>query len=212
MDKQSDLMALSGFTLPNQFVAVLLRALDELMGTNGLKALLNAAGQSEWINDPPPDNDQRGVDFAHLSNLMQALVDLYGEKGAQSLMRPANSKVFEQLWANNPHFDLTQHEEFLKLDAIEKIQTGMDAFASVLSETSDLASHSARHDASISFTLEKCPYCWGVESESARCSAFIGLLESAAKKFAPDSSIMIVESSCGCGGSNNCVFEIKLIS
>jgi hypothetical protein len=203
-------MDLTGFTLPNKFVAVLLRALDELMGTNGLNALLNAAGLKEWTDNPPENNDEKGVDFYHLKALTQTLVDLYGEKGSQSLMRPANNHVFHELWTTDSRFEFSDEPEFKALDAIKRIEQGMHAFSNVLSDQSDMEISSELSKTGVSFTLEQCPYCWGIEGETPQCASFIGLLESASRKFAPDSSISIEETECACSDSDNCVFIITV--
>jgi predicted hydrocarbon binding protein len=80
----------------------------------------------------------------------------------------------------------------------------------VLADQSNLVSSSELSESGVRFTLEKCPYCWGVESKTYQCSAFIGLLESASRKFAPDSSFSIEESECACSGYDNCVFIIAV--
>jgi hypothetical protein len=144
-------MDLTGFTLPNKFVAVLLRALDELMGTNGF-------------------NDEKGVDFYHLKALTQTLVDLYGEKGSQSLMRPANNHVFHELWTSDSRFEFSDEPEFKALDAIKRIEQGMHAFSNVLSDQSDMEISSELSKTGVSFTLEQCPYCWGIEGETPQCA------------------------------------------
>jgi hypothetical protein len=104
------------------------------MGTNGLNALLNAAGLKEWTDNPPENNDEKGVDFYHLKALTQTLVDLYGEKGSQSLMRPANNHVFHELWTSDSRFEFSDEPEFKALDAIKRIEQGMHAFSNVLSD------------------------------------------------------------------------------
>jgi predicted hydrocarbon binding protein len=203
-------MDLTGFTLPNKIVAVLLFALDELMGTNGLNALLNAAGLKDWIDSPPENNDERGIDFHHLSVLTQTLVDLYGEKGSQSLMRPANNRVFQELWAADSRFESLDEPEYAPLEAIKRIEQGMDVFSSILVDQSDLVISSGPSKAGVHFTLEKCPYCWGIEGETPQCATFIGLLESAVRKFAPETAFTIEETECASSGSDHCVFIISV--
>jgi predicted hydrocarbon binding protein len=203
-------MELSGYTLPNNFVAVLLQALDELMGTNGLKTLLNTAGLSEWIKTPPANNDERGVDFSHFSVLTRTLVDLYGQKGSQSLMRPASNKVFDLLWSDGVLFDFTKESDFTSLDANTRIEQGLNALTQAFNETSDIVSHVNMYESGVRFILDRCPYCWDASGDSTMCSAFIGLLESASRKVAPDTSLTIQEIECKCSGDEMCIFDIKL--
>ena len=54
----------SGFYYPNKFARITIDAMEEIMGTNGLNAILNLAGLSDLVGNPPPDNLEKGFDFA----------------------------------------------------------------------------------------------------------------------------------------------------
>jgi predicted hydrocarbon binding protein len=203
---------MSGFTLPNNFVTVLLQALDELMGTNGLRSLLNAANLKDWIQAPPAMNEKQEVDFSQFVRLSRTLEDLYGEKGSQSLMRRANRIAFKQVWSPHPLFNTIKEPEFQSLNRSTRIERGLTAFAQALSESSDILAKVKTEDPEFSFILERCPYCWGISSEKSQCHAFYGLLESALGLFAPDTSIEIIESTCIGTGDAACEFKLRLLT
>jgi predicted hydrocarbon binding protein len=206
------MMEMSGFSLPNNFVAVLLQALDELMGTNGLRSLLNAADLKDWIQAPPAMNNRQEVDFSQFARLSRTLEDLYGEKGSQSLMRRANKIAFNQVWVLHPQLNATKEPEFQSLDRSIRVERGLTAFAQTLSESSDILAKVKTEDPDYSFILERCPYCWDISSEKPQCHAFFGLLESALGLFAPDSSIEIIESTCIGTGEAACEFKLRLLT
>ena len=54
----------SGFFYPNKFARITIEALEEVMGKNGLNAILHLAGLSELINNYPVDNLEKEFDFA----------------------------------------------------------------------------------------------------------------------------------------------------
>lgn len=201
----------SGLTFSNHFFAVLLQTLDELMGTNGLNALLNAAGLKEWTTTPPPSNMKREVDFTQISALTGALVDLYGDKGSQSLLRPANRKVFEELWAHDPQLDFTKDLQFTVLEPHKRLHHGLSKFAETLNAISDIRAQVVESESGIGFKLDRCPYCWESSGESARCSAFLGLLERACQHFLEEPT-EIEETDCACSGEGYCVFSIQIHS
>jgi len=80
----------SGLYYPNKPALIIILALENVMGKNGLNAILNMAGLSYLIGNYPPDNLRREFDFADISALMQALEDMYGPR-------------FERLWPHGGH-------------------------------------------------------------------------------------------------------------
>ena len=53
--------------MPNKIVMLSLQALEEVMGKNGLNAILNLANLKDLIDNYPPDNLKREFDFADFS-------------------------------------------------------------------------------------------------------------------------------------------------
>ena len=80
-----DLVPPSGYFYPNKMARIFLLALEEVMGRNGLNALLNLIDLRQYIHELPPDNLQREFDFAHISNINTGLEDIYGPRGGRGL-------------------------------------------------------------------------------------------------------------------------------
>jgi len=53
----------SGLYYPNKFGLITLKSLEEVMGKNGLNAILNLAGMNNYIDSYPPDNLDKGLIF-----------------------------------------------------------------------------------------------------------------------------------------------------
>ena len=68
----------SGLYYPNKFGLIIIKSLEEVMGKNGLNAILNLGGLSNYIDSYPPDNLDKGFDFAELSAICTALEEMYG--------------------------------------------------------------------------------------------------------------------------------------
>jgi hypothetical protein len=92
----------SGFYYANKFTRISLHAYEEVMGKNGLNAILNLAGLSNLIDNPPPDNLEREFDFADFTAIHIGLEEMYGPRGGplQAKIRiglPAVAKIFSQI-------------------------------------------------------------------------------------------------------------------
>jgi len=53
----------SGYYYPNKFARIFLDAMEEVMGKNGLNAVLNLAGLPNLIGNYPPDNLEKAFEL-----------------------------------------------------------------------------------------------------------------------------------------------------
>src|SRR5512136_3176231 len=75
----------SGYYYPNKMARIFVLAMEEIMGKNGLNAILNMAKLSNLIDNYPPDNLDKQFDFADFSALNLALEEMYGTRGGRGL-------------------------------------------------------------------------------------------------------------------------------
>ena len=78
-----ELIPKSGFYYPNRFALITLEALEEVMGKNGLNAILNMAQLSDLIDNYPSANLERQFDFSNYSMINVALEEMYGPRGGR---------------------------------------------------------------------------------------------------------------------------------
>jgi hypothetical protein len=70
----------SGYYYPNKFARITVEAMEEIMGKNGLNAILNLAGLENLIDNYPADNLEKGFDFSDYTALNVALEEMYGPR------------------------------------------------------------------------------------------------------------------------------------
>ncbi len=63
----------SGYHYANKFALIMLKALEDVLGENGLKAVLNLAHLPSLIDNFPPDNLEKKFDFADVSAINRGL-------------------------------------------------------------------------------------------------------------------------------------------
>ncbi|MEO0565950.1 MAG: 4-vinyl reductase, partial [Chloroflexota bacterium] len=86
----------SGYYYPNKFALITIEAMEEVMGKNGLNAILQLAKLPELIDNYPPDNLDKGFDFADYTALNVALEEMYGPRGGRGLALRAGRATFAQ--------------------------------------------------------------------------------------------------------------------
>jgi hypothetical protein len=90
----------AGLYYPNKFGLITIKSLEEVMGKNGLNAILNLAGLNHYIENYPPDNLDKGFDFAELSAIGLALEEMYGPRGGRGLALRAGRATFSDALKN----------------------------------------------------------------------------------------------------------------
>ena len=167
----------SGFYYPNRFALITLEALEEVMGKNGLNAILNLAGLSEFIGNYPPDNLEKAFDFAYYTQLQVALEDMYGQRGGRGLALRAGRASFAEGLRGFGALAGVGDLAFKVLPLAAKLKIGLPAMANILTQFSDQISNVYEEGDHYVYTLERCPMCWKRTSDKPVCYAGQGLLQ-----------------------------------
>ena len=168
----------SGLYYPNKFARITIQAMEEVMGTNGLNAILNMAGLQTLIGNYPPDNLEKGFDFADYTALNIALEEMYGPRGGRALALRAGRATFADALRGFGALAGVSDLTFKVLPLNAKLRIGLPAMANIFSQFSDQVSrvHEEGTDRMI-YTLEKCPMCWHRKTDKPVCHVGQGLLQ-----------------------------------
>jgi predicted hydrocarbon binding protein len=69
----------------NMTMKVQLEAIQNIVGSNGLKSILNYAGLKKYIDTFPPDNDHLEIPLGESVRLNTVIDELFGKRGARTL-------------------------------------------------------------------------------------------------------------------------------
>jgi hypothetical protein len=168
----------SGYYYPNKFARITVEAMEEIMGKNGLNAILNLAGLEHLIDNYPPDNLEKGFDFADYTALNVALEEMYGPRGGRGLALRAGRATFAQGLRAFGALAGVGDLAFKVLPLNAKLKVGVPAMANIFSQFSDQISNVYEEgNDRIIYTLERCPMCWGRTADKPVCYVGQGLLQ-----------------------------------
>ncbi len=199
----------SGFYYPNKGGRISLIALEEVMGKNGINAILNMAKLSHFIDDYPPDDLKREFDFADFGALNQALEDMYGPRGARGLSlrmgRAAFAYVIRDFGSMVGMADLA----FKVLPLRTKLKVGVIAMAETFSKISDQTTRVEEDKEKFIYNIERCPVCWGRKTAKPVCFQAIGLLQEGLRWVSGGKNFRVEENLCIAKGDPTCTFFIE---
>lgn len=200
----------SGLYYPNKFGLITLKSLEEVMGKNGLNAILNLAGMNNYIDSYPPDNLDKGFDFSELSALGTALEDMYGPRGGRGLALRAGRATFSDALKNFGALAGVADLAFVVLPLHAKLRIGVPAMAKIFSQLSDQLSTVEEKDNEYIYTIHKCPCCWGRHNmDKPVCFISTGLLQEGLKWVSGGNEFRVNESKCIAVGDDVCEFVIQ---
>jgi len=200
----------SEYYYANKIALITLSALQDVMGKNGLNAVLNLAHLSYLINNFPPDNLAREFNFSDFSALNLALEEMYGPRGGRGLALRAGRAAFADALRNFGALAGVGDLAFKVLPLQTKLRIGVPAMARIFSEISDQRSTVKELEHEFVYTIHRCPVCWGrTGADSPVCFIAVGLLKEGLKWVSGGSEFRVNESSCVAMGDPVCDFVIQ---
>jgi len=200
----------SGLNYPNKFGLITIKSLEEVMGKNGLNAILNLAGLDHYIENYLPDNLDKGFDFSELSAIGVALEDMYGPRGGRGLALRAGRATFSDALKNFGALAGVADLAFVVLPLQSKLRIGLPAFAKIFTQLTDQHTTVEEKDNEFIWTIHKCPVCWGrSDADKPVCFISTGLLQESLKWVSGGNEFRVNESKCVAMGDDVCEFVIQ---
>jgi predicted hydrocarbon binding protein len=200
----------AGFYYPSKFGLIMIKALEEVMGKNGLNAILNLAGLSAYIDNYPADNLEKSFDFADVSSINVALEEMYGPRGGRGLALRAGRATFADALRNFGALAGVGDLAFKVLPLQAKLRIGIPAMAKIFTQVSDQHSTVEERENEFVYTIHKCPVCWGRSGvDKPVCFIAVGLLQEGLKWVSGGNEFRVNESRCVALGDDICEFIIQ---
>ncbi len=200
----------SGLYYANKFGLITIRSLEEVMGKNGLNAILNLAGMSQYVEHYPADNLEKGFDFAELSAIGTALEEMYGPRGGRGLALRAGRATFAEGLKNFGALAGVADLAFVVLPLHAKLRIGLPAFAKIFVQLTDQITTVEEKENEFIWTIHRCPCCWGRHgADKPVCYISTGLLQESLKWVSGGSEFRVNESKCVAVGDEVCEFVIQ---
>lgn len=191
----------------NSLVRQALISMQEVMGENGLNAVLKSCGLERFAGNLPPNDLEPSIKASQYAQLNQAIEDFYGRGGRGMLLRIGRASfqygVREQsalLGIAGVALKLLPEKQRIKFilngmaDALKKSNPQVNAW---LDESGDR----------LAYVESTCAVCNSRHSDHPICYLYIGSI-SEAVKWATGNDHEITETHCVAKGDEYCRFEV----
>jgi predicted hydrocarbon binding protein len=193
--------------MPNAQLRILLVAIEEVMGENGAKAVLNAGGLGHFIDNYPPNNTELESGMADFGGAQQAVEDFYGPRGARAMLIRIGRATFR--------YSLKEQPAILGLKglALKALPTGarmklvLENLTSAANKTVNLKAHLREEPDAYYYVNEICPCRWRPKHDKPACYTTVGVLQEA-MQWATGKNFKVAEVACISNGASACVYRI----
>lgn len=199
----------SGLFYPNRFARSFFLALEEVMGKHGLDATLGMAGLTRYVDNPPPDNMERVVDFAALSAINLALDEMYGARGGRGMALRAGRAWLVKGMNSFGALSGINDPAFRALAVEERTRLGVAALAGVFTHFSDQRTQFEDASQTYRVQVDVSPTAWMRQSDRPVCHPLVGLLQETARWASNGRDYTVRETHCRACGDDACVFVIN---
>jgi predicted hydrocarbon binding protein len=191
----------------NGIVRQALVSAEEVMGPNGLHAVLRTSGLERFIDNFPPNDVNPSIKTSDYARLNQAIEDFYG-RAAKGMLRRIGKASFQYgvreqaalLGIAGVALKLLPEKQRIKFilngmaNALKKSNPEVDAWVEEKGDT-------------IAYIERTCAICWGRQSEQPVCHLYVGSVNEAVL-WATGTEHGIIETHCIAKGDEYCRFEV----
>lgn len=184
-------------TVSNLVIRMILDSTEEIMGSNGLKAMLNYAGLIGLFDNKPDYTLDKNFTEQEYGQLTSNWYQILGNSGAKALFRLMGKSSGKRSIATgvfDSYKDLEPFERLYKMIELFVLATGRGE---------------ARHaDGVIFLDNPRCTACAGIKADGPVCTAMNGAFDEFAA-WAGLVGFKTVETRCKAAGDDTCSYEIR---
>ncbi|MBI3360217.1 MAG: 4-vinyl reductase [Chloroflexi bacterium] len=190
---------------------IILLALEEVIGHNGVNAVLNLAHLRHLVNNYPPNNLDRQFSFEEIGAIQKSLDEMYGPRGGRGLALRAGRACFKYgLREFGPVLGIADLA-FRLLPLGMKLRSGADVFADTFNKYTDQVVRLSEDEDRILWIIERCPLCLGRHTDSPCCYLAIGIIQESIFWVSGGKNFNVQETSCIACGDENCTIAIDKV-
>lgn len=193
--------------MPNAALRVLLDAIEEVMGANGTKAVLNAGGLSKYINNFPPKDLEMNAKFSEYGAIQQAVEEFYGPRGARAMLLRIGRATFQYGLRDQPALLGLVGVALKALPEKTRMKFILERMANAAVERVNQPTTVVDEEDAFYFIVDQCPCHWRPDHEKPCCFTTVGVLMEA-MAWCTGKLYKVEEVACIANGATNCVYRV----
>lgn len=191
----------------NALVRQALTSAQEVMGENGLNAVLRTSDLEHLIGNFPPDNLEPSISASQYAKLNEAIEAFYG-RGGRGVLRRIGKASFQYAVREQAALLGIAGVALKLLPERQRIKFILNSMAGALKKSNPQVQAWVEDSGEkIAYMESTCGICYGRQSEVPICYLYIGSIGEAVK-WATGKEHEVMETHCLAKGDPYCRFEV----
>ena len=193
----------------NAALRTLFMAIEQVMGVNGIKAVLNFGGLKRFIDHYPPNTLEKEVSYFDYAEAQQAVEDFYGQRGARGFMLRIGRATFRFALEEQPAILGLAGLALKLLPAELRMKLILNRIAKGAGETLDMPTHVEETPEYYIYVVKDCPCRYRKRTLKTPCCYVTvgGLME--AMRWATGVEHNVTEYNCINVGDDACRYRVE---
>jgi len=191
----------------NALVRQALVAAQDVMGENGLDAVLRASGLERFVGNFPPDDLNPSIQASQYARFNAAIEEFYG-RGGRGMLRRIGKASFEYAVREQAALLGVAGAALKLLPERQRVKFILNQMVSALKKTNpQVEAWVDDNGGRVAFIESTCAICHSRVSETPICHLYVGSIGEAVR-WASGREHQIIETHCLAKGDPYCRFEV----
>ncbi len=191
----------------NALVRQALVAAQDVMGENGLDAVLRASGLERFVGNFPPDDLNPSIQASQYARFNAAIEEFYG-RGGRGMLRRIGKASFEYAVREQAALLGVAGAALKLLPERQRVKFILNQMVSALKKTNpQVEAWVDDNGGRVAFSESTCAICHSRVSETPICHLYVGSIGEAVR-WASGREHQITETHCLAKGDPYCRFEV----
>lgn len=191
----------------NALVRQALTSAQEVMGENGLNAVLRTSGLERFIGNFPPDNLEPSIQTSQYAKLNEAIEAFYG-RGGRGMLRRIGKASFQYAVREQAALLGIAGVALKLLPEKQRIKFILNSMAGALKKSNPQVEAWVDDSGErLAYLESTCGICYGRGSDIPVCHLYVGSIGEAVR-WASGKDHQVIETHCLAKGDPYCRFEV----
>lgn len=197
-------------TMTNIAFRTILVGVEEIIGKNGLKTILNMAGLSQYIDNLPPSNLEKGTaKISDCSKYENAIREIFGDKGSKAILfNVGTAQAMAGIEENKELVEATL-KAFEGMDNVERIRIVLNTAAAEASEQIGTEIVVTEDGDDFLYEEKQCSHCFGMKTTEPICHIISGFVYALVKIATGKGDYEVTQIKCAGMGDESCIIRVS---
>jgi predicted hydrocarbon binding protein len=199
---------MTGYFYPKSMGRIILLAMEEVLGREGLNSILRIGSLTSYIDRYPTASSDKTFPFNSVSKLCESLEINYGPQGGRGTALRVGRACFQYGMREYGRALGFTEMAYRLLPFPTRLRTGANSFAGLFNKYTDQRVQVEEKEGKLYWSIERCPLCWQRTANEPVCHLAVGLIQESLYWLSSGKIFDVEEIACIARGDPACTILI----